>query len=337
MKSFAKSAITVVLDRLAEQTRTYVPMRDGVTSNFSPWSERRASDLALNSLNTTFSPKGIVFPQTERLYDFAVDGQRADISGTHAETGENILFGARACDRKAFAALDQVFLRRGYVDTNYKARRDGLTVIGRDCLQPGPFCFCDSMGVDPMGADGADVLLHETTEEFGWEPLTEKGQALTLRLNDLLTEKELIRPESAGCRLEVNVAGLPEKLRGMFDSPVWDELSTFCMNCGVCTYICPVCHCFDIQVMNNGSSGCRFRCWDSCMYPEYNLMAGGHNPREGKRDRFRNRFLHKLEFFQERYGSFGCSGCGRCLVTCPHSLNMVLVINRLGEVKVDAS
>jgi ferredoxin len=73
------------------------------------------------------------------------------------------------------------------------------------------------------------------------------------------------------------------------------------------------------------------------MYPEYNLMAGGHNTRASKRDRFRNRFLHKLEFFRERYGTFSCSGCGRCLVMCPNGISIVSVINRFGEVDPDVS
>jgi ferredoxin len=336
MKGLPKNQITAVLNSLAADAKTYVPLNDEATSSYGLWSDQCTADLALDSLNTTFSPKGIVFPQTERLYDFAVDGQKVDIVKTYAEAGDSVLFGARACDRKAIAALDQVFLTRGYVDANYQARREHLTVIGRVCAQPGPFCFCSSMGVDPMGADGADVLLYENPDEFGWEPVTAKGQALTDRFGYLLAEKtDFKKPSPAACRLTVEVQGLPGKLSGLFEHPVWDELAARCINCGVCTYICPTCHCFDIQVENHGNEGFRFRCWDSCMYPEYNLMAGGHNPREGKRDRFRQRFLHKLEFLKERYGIFGCTGCGRCVAMCPNGNNIVAVINKLKEVPAD--
>ena len=148
---------------------------------------------------------------------------------------------------------------------------------------------------------------------------------------------DFARQPAAGCQLELRTRDLPARLSGLFDHPVWDELSSRCINCGICTYVCPSCHCFDIQVENRGQSGSRFRCWDSCMYQEYNLMAGGHNPRANKRDRFRNRFLDKLEFFPERYGSFGCSGCGRCVALCPNGISIVSIINRLGEVNADVS
>ena len=53
------------------------------------------------------------------------------------------------------------------------------------------------------------------------------------------------------------------------------------------------------------------------MYNEYTMMAGGHNPRAAEAARFRNRLLHKLQFFEERYGMPLCTGCGRCISACP--------------------
>lgn len=61
-------------------------------------------------------------------------------------------------------------------------------------------------------------------------------------------------------------------------------------------------------------------------------MAGGHNPRSDKKERFRNRFLHKLEFFVERYGTYLCTGCGRCVVLCPNQVNIIEIIEKLKEV-----
>jgi sulfhydrogenase subunit beta (sulfur reductase) len=336
MKTFAKSKINDVLDRLSADAKTYVPLNDGTSTRFGVWTENRKTDLALDIVNTLLPPKGIVFPQNEKMYDYKTEGQKTEITKTYAETEDTIVFGMRACDRKSLAALDQVFLTRDYVDSLYKARRDHLTVIGKACTKSGPFCFCSSMEVDQMGADGADVMLYENADEFGWEPVTEKGKELTAKLGELLTEKkDFKKPSAAECKLKIDVKGLPEKLSGLFEHPIWDEMAGRCVNCGACTYICPSCHCFDIQVNNHGEEGYRFRCWDSCMFLEYNMAAGGHNPRAGKRDRFRQRFLHKLEYFHERYGAYGCSGCGRCVAMCPNGNNIVSVVNRLKEVQAN--
>ena len=33
-----------------------------------------------------------------------------------------------------------------------------------------------------------------------------------------------------------------------FDHEYWKEISYKCLSCGVCAFVCPTCHCFDIQV-----------------------------------------------------------------------------------------
>ena len=73
----------------------------------------------------------------------------------------------------------------------------------------------------------------------------------------------------------------------------------------------------------------RFRCWDSCMYSDFTKMAHG-NPRLTQKERFRQRFMHKLVYYPENNnGTFGCVGCGRCLASCPISMNIVKVMKKL--------
>ena len=44
------------------------------------------------------------------------------------------------------------------------------------------------------------------------------------------------------------------------------------------------------------------------------------------------RFMHKLVYYPANNdGKFGCVGCGRCLVKCPISMNIVKVMKCLGE------
>jgi ferredoxin len=116
----------------------------------------------------------------------------------------------------------------------------------------------------------------------------------------------------------------------LFDAPEWAELSSTCLGCGTCTFVCPTCQCYDIKDFNTGHGVVRFRCWDSCMYSEFTKMAHGNN-RNTQKERFRQRFMHKLVYFPENNdGIFGCVGCGRCISRCPISMNIVKVMKKLG-------
>ncbi|MBR3004774.1 MAG: 4Fe-4S dicluster domain-containing protein, partial [Lachnospiraceae bacterium] len=115
---------------------------------------------------------------------------------------------------------------------------------------------------------------------------------------------------------------LDKKLAKMFEHPIWDKVTKGCIGCGTCTFVCPTCYCFDIDSENYGAEGCKYRCWDSCMFSDYTRLAGGANPRPTKKERLRNRYMHKLSYFNERYGETLCVGCGRCVEKCPAHLDI---------------
>ncbi|NLW63466.1 MAG: 4Fe-4S binding protein [Syntrophomonadaceae bacterium] len=336
MKVLPSDKIKEALNILAREAKVYAPMVQGDVSGYFRWTDNPIGELALDILNTYMSPKNIVMPQTEEMYKFLAPGKEAQVTDIAIAEGPRVIFGIRSCDLQALHALDLVFLTKGYEDEFYKARRQELAVIARACYQPGPACFCESMGVDRLNPQ-ADVVMHDLgRQDFAWEPKTPKGEDITAKLQGVLVEKDVTLPQAAEMQTKVDITGLSEKLAGMFEHPIWDELSSRCMNCGVCTYVCPTCYCFDIQVTTRGEAGSRFRCWDSCMYKEYTQMAGGHNPREYKKERFRQRFLHKLQYFNERYNANLCIGCGRCVIMCPNGVNVLEVINKLKEVPLDA-
>ena len=55
----------------------------------------------------------------------------------------------------------------------------------------------------------------------------------------------------------------------LFNSPKWQELYQSCLGCGTCTFVCPTCQCYDIRDYDTGHGIIRYRCWDSCMYPQH--------------------------------------------------------------------
>lgn len=338
MKVLKFGKIEQVLDRLAQQAEVYVPMLRGQQTGFYSWNtyDEGYDDLMFDILNVYQSPKHVILPQTEMMYRFRQEGQDVIIDAEAQEITPKIIMGIRSCDVRGIEHLDAVFLTKGYVDEFYKARRDKITIIANACYNPGTNCFCASMGVNPTDPEAADIIMREVEVGYVWDVKTEKGQAVTKQIEDLLEEEEVeLFPLKRFLR-KVDYEGVAEKLKDMFDDPMWEKYSEPCQTCGICTYLCPTCYCFDIQVKTWGEEGYRFRCWDSCMYREYTQMAGGHNPREAAKGRFRNRFLHKLQFFTERYGQPLCTGCGRCVVVCPGGVNIIKIIDTVKEAKTGA-
>jgi ferredoxin len=188
------------------------------------------------------------------------------------------------------------------------------------------------MGLDPNRAINADVQLNDLGDAWLITSQSAKGEEVLKIWEDLLENTEDSITEAISCGLKVDMAGLPEKLIKMFESSIWNDISDPCIGCGTCTYICPTCYCYDINIEKHGQQGSEFRTWDSCMFSEYTQMAGGHNPRPSKRERLRNRFMHKLAYFYDRYGQLLCAGCGRCISNCPVHIDISSFIDRVKEV-----
>ena len=94
--------------------------------------------------------------------------------------------------------------------------------------------------------------------------------------------------------------------------------------------MCPTCQCYDVRDYKAGDKVSRYRCWDSCMYNDFTMMAHGTN-RPTQKQRFRQRFMHKLVYFPDNNdGAFSCVGCGRCVAKCPISMNIVKVMKAMG-------
>ncbi|MDZ7698785.1 MAG: 4Fe-4S dicluster domain-containing protein [Deltaproteobacteria bacterium] len=109
-----------------------------------------------------------------------------------------------------------------------------------------------------------------------------------------------------------------------------------CLNCGTCTYLCPTCWCFDIQDEILSKQGDRIRNWDSCMFPLFTLHGSGHNPRDQKHQRVRQRFMHKLKYYVDKYqNGIQCSGCGRCVRYCPVNIDIREVCRLMNEYESD--
>jgi len=325
-----KTNVTSALAALADGANVFVPGESGPGSRFVPWNGKAGVDLSGD--NTALPPKDILFPQTEKMYAYKT-GPDTEIREV-LDDRKQVLFGVRPCDAASIMRLDQVFFEKEYRDDFYARKRGNATIIAITCQSPQKTCFCDSMGLSPNEAPGADVLLVDAGDSYGVTAQTDNGKAV-LELWKGILKKGDGKPGKATCTLKTKMSdGLPEKLTGMFEHPIWEEATRACIGCATCTYVCPTCYCFDISLESSGNEGVSFRCWDSCMFSDYTRMAGGHNPRPTKKERLRNRYLHKLSYFKDRHGSLLCVGCGRCVEKCPSHLDITEFIDQAAEVTV---
>ena len=333
MYKIAKENLTALFQLIAGDRALYLPVNNAGQVNFAAWTEDAEVDL--DTLKSVKSPKDAFFPQSENLYTCYRDGKKIKIEPEELQHQNFVVFGMKACDVKGVEVLDKVFLSEP-VDTFYAARRAHGTIVALACHEPEETCFCKVFGVD-CAEPVADVATWMIEGELYWKALTEKGEALTNAVASLLTETDEAKVEAEKTAIRAIVEKLPysnlslegwngDALSEKFDSPVWEELYKPCLACGTCTFVCPTCQCYDIKDYDTGHGVQRYRCWDSCMYSDFTMMAHGNN-RTSQLQRFRQRFMHKLVYFPANNdGMYSCVGCGRCVEKCPASLNIVKVI-----------
>ena len=336
MYKIAKENLSALFRMIAENQELYLPVKTAGQTNFKTWAEEAEVDL--DTLKTVKSPKDAFFPQSENLYSVKKEGKKLHVEPEALKNQDFVVFGMKACDVQAVQVLDNVFLTDP-VDTFYAARRKHGTIVAMACHEPEESCFCKVFGID-CAEPKADVAVWMVENEMYWKSLTEKGEALTAAVKELLTEadstdEEKVEAEKTAVRNIVeklpysnlslegwNGDALTEK----FNSPIWEELYKPCLACGTCTFVCPTCQCYDIKDYDTGHGVQRYRCWDSCMYSDFTMMAHGNN-RTSQMQRFRQRFMHKLVYYPaNNNGMYSCVGCGRCVEKCPASLNIVKVI-----------
>lgn len=293
--------------------------------------------IGLN-LNSLIPPKRIIFPQTESLFEFK-KGKKIDIKTPLKNDEKLIIFGIKPCDAKSFLILDKMFYS-DITDKLYQRKREKTIFIGISCNKPSINCFCTSFDLKPYSREAMDILLTDLGDRYYVDAITEIGKKLineSISLffpatdDDIKEVKKTHKNSIQYIKRKVDISGIPDKLAKIYDSDYWNKISMKCLGCGICTYLCPTCYCFDMQDETQNSDGRRIRTWDSCMYSEYTLHTSGHNPRESRMNRLRNRIYHKFKYHHENFGNFLCTGCGRCIDKCPVNVDLIEIISKIVE------
>ena len=331
MKTITEQNLRALIDALiAGGSRVVGPKAAQTLTLYEPL--HNGQELSLGELPRR-SAKETFFPLCENLltYEKTVDGlQVADID--QAGFPATVLIGARPCDVAAAPVLDAVF-SWDYKDEFYLARRRKTTIIGIACTKADDACFCTAVGLSPAEARGSDLFLTPLKGGgYGCEIVTDKGRALVEAHAGLFAEgsaqpEELAQPQTG----KLDLGKIKTWLDRHFEDPLWNDIAERCAGCGACAFLCPACHCFDINDEGTEKKGVRRKHWDACGFGKFTNHASGHNPREVQPSRYRNRIMHKFKYYDDKFGQTLCTGCGRCIRHCPVGIDIFEVLNNINE------
>ncbi|MBN1584402.1 MAG: 4Fe-4S dicluster domain-containing protein [Anaerolineae bacterium] len=294
-----------------------------------------ADEFYLSDEKPARSLKTFFFPQRQALVAYRLSAEKVELQEpapvVDPEGPARIVFGARPCDAAAFPILDQVFAWDDVIDAYFQPREKTI-IISIACHKPCETCFCVSLGGSPAGIEGSDLLLTPMDHVYHVQIITEQGGELIRAFESFFDESDQ-RHNRERASLEdvwrdqviktVDVSDLEQVLD--FDNPVWETLVQQCVDCGICTFMCPTCHCFDIQDEGDPDGGERVRLWDSCAFYDYTKAHAGQ-PRPTHHRRYRQRIMHKFQYYPKNFGKILCVGCGRCIKYCPVSIDLTQVL-----------
>ena len=312
-KTIRKEKIPLLIEELKKEYQVYAPVKKVSDYVFESISDRSAGEVCLEYPTTILPPKKFLFPQEEVIYQ--VSDQKIQVPELKEK---KVLFGLFLCDAHSLLLLDEVLNYR-LEDYYFSSRRENTIVV---CVNHPPEMpdFHSSLGLDVHA--GYDLFLSDIGEAYVAIPGSEEGERLLA--SPLFEENglggEITREEPESLFADIKILGRAvEKGRG---SQVWKDLAKICFGCGVCSYVCPVCYCFELvdHVELDLESGCRKRHWDSCFLPDFSLVSG-HNFREKLEDRIYHWYWHKFVQAPTIINRILCVGCGRCVHYCPAKID----------------
>jgi ferredoxin len=290
-----------------------------------------AAEMTEKYLNSVVPAKKAVFPPTEVLLTFENELGNTNFEPVADDTPETVVVGCRPCDAAAIDRLATVF-QWDYDDKPFLDRLNKTTFVTFACTQPDENCFCTSVGLGPADTEGSDILVQPASDGVRVAVMTDKGEKIVSAYGKLDNgDSETAMAPGPEIDHKFDVQQVKEWLDNNFDSPFWSDLGLRCVGCGVCSFTCPTCHCFDIVDESEWSRGERRRNWDSCAFGLFTLHTSGHNPRSDQSARFRQRVMHKFKYFPERFDQLGCVGCGRCIRQCPAGQDLMDILQQMKQ------
>lgn len=325
--------LDVFLESLEKFGSLYGPVRRNGVLRFEKL--EKISDLEISDEVPMIPLKKMFHPMKFTMLQFDERGFSPDYSVIE----RRVIIGVHPCDIHGLLRLDEIFMGKP-ADPYYTGLRENSSIIGFSCM-PGKSSLCKSTDTD-MIEEGFD-LFFVNLEEFylvwvgssrGYDMIREREEFFEENVSHEDIDKYVKWREKRNAKFEqkIDFNNMPDLMELSYNSEIWNYFAGKCLSCGQCTMVCPTCNCYtvtDVFDVTNEAKGKRNRMWDSCMFVDYSLVAGGHNFRGTRQDRLKLWYTHKLKSFGHEYGRPGCVGCGRCVETCPVDINVITVSTAL--------
>lgn len=271
------------------------------------------SNLAFWYPTTTLPPKEILLPPKDTLFDFKDDKIKPPV------LEKTFIFGVTSYDLEGVFCLDKIF-EKPVSDLVYKRRRENIVIVAIDHFSPPKDVFYDL------------YLMILSEGLFAAFAKTKEGQKI-ISLPYFFDKKITIPTVKKKKDELIFDKDLSEAIERSKDHKVWDDLAEICFGCGICSYVCPLCYCFEVEdeiefSRKQQAQGQRCRMWDSCMLAHF-AETTNHNFRPELRNRIYNWYFHKFVRMPKEFGFPGCIDCNRCTIYCPAKINYREVINKV--------
>ena len=317
--SLAKKDLDSFLRSIIEQWPTYGPVEDkeGVKSRFRFARLTRAKDYYMLYGPTVIPPKKYLFPAKEDVFRF----EKGEILPPTNQ--DFVLFGVNKRDGEGLFYLDRIY-DYPVPEVHYQKRREQMKLVVVDSLPPSANLHCDLY----LQIIGKDTFAAYPFSDFGEKLVA--GNKLFGHSKD--SGEISVRHMPDEVIFHPRIAEIVENSR---DSKIWDRLAQVCFNCGICSYTCPMCYCYNdsdrIDITKNVEkdlAGGRERTWDSCMLPDFAAVTF-KDFRPKHKERIYNWYYHKFVRMPREQGFVGCIDCGRCITYCPARINYRKVLKNL--------
>jgi sulfhydrogenase subunit beta (sulfur reductase) len=265
----------------------------------------KGQKIAFNYPTTVLPPKEFLLPPNDVILEFA------EGAATNPKPTKTILFGLSFEDLDGINRLKKVF-KTPISDEVFKKRAEATLVIAVDKFSP------------PKDIPFDLYLKRVTTQKYLAFAGTKSGQ--NILKNPLFKYERQASPKvSKGADPLLENKLLSRAIQKSKGGKIWDELSKKCFACGICSYVCPMCYCFETEDQTtlptkNPPTGKRLRTWSTCFSQDFAKTAG-HNFRTDRKDRIYNWYHHKFVRMPKEQGFVGCVDCNRCVVFCPAKIN----------------
>ncbi len=302
----------------AHQSKTVGVVKKGTHYVFAEIDS--ADELCLDYDVTILPPKKYFQPPKDVLLKFAPKKPDSYVAVSDCEP--LTIIGIHYYDLAAIYLMDKAF-SEGEHDEHYIKRRENSLLIGIYPTHHYKHRFSRSV-IRGQYRKVADVMLTHIGDYFVVEILTKKGKEYLegapmfpndYSIKEIEDAKNIVKDDQ---KIPVPIELVPEYLAKNYGHAAWNYFGDKCFSCGSCVLVCPTCYCFDVtdEVELSLADGKRIRVWDGCMLEDFAVVADGHNFRRNRGERFRHRIFRKGKHLPEKYGYFGCVGCGRCADAC---------------------